>query len=103
MTKAQLSIILVSAAVLVGMALLPPWVHHTDNGARQSMGYGPLWQPPVAQQEQGINIFGLKLEVEEQIRASKVDWERLFLQALMVIVVGGGAYLVLGKGTRASH
>lgn len=103
MTRAQISILIASVAVMIGMVLLPPWVHHNDDGARQSMGYGPLWQPPVAKQEEGINIFGLKLEVEEQIRASKVDWERLILQSLAVLVAGGAAYAIAGRGRSFSQ
>jgi hypothetical protein len=97
MNRAQLSIIVLSLATLIVMALLPPWVHLADDGTRQSMGYGPLWHPPVVEQQQGINFFGLKLEVEEQIRATKVDWERLLLQVVVVTLASGTAYFIAGR------
>ncbi len=102
MTKAQVSIIVLSVAVLAGMVLLPPWMHLTEDGARQSMGYGPIWHPPVVSQEQGINLFGLKLEVEEQVRATRIDWERLVLQGMMVLVAGGAAYFIAGNSLRGA-
>lgn len=100
MTKAQVSIIVLSVAVFVGMVLLPPWMHLADDGARQSMGYGPIWHPPVVSQEQGINLFGLKLEVEEQVRATRIDWERLALQGLVMLLAGCAAYFVAGSSLR---
>lgn len=101
MSKTQLLILVMSVAVLLGMVLLPPWMHQANDGGRQSMGYGPIWHPPVVNQEQGINIFGLKLEVEEQVRATRIDWERLLLQGLMVVIVGGAAYVVASGSTIA--
>jgi len=88
--------------IIATMLLIPPW-KHVDGNSAEPMGYGPLWQPPVATQQEGINIFGLKLSVQDTEKANAIDWQRLLSQCGAVIIVAGGGVFVAGQSQRKSN
>lgn len=61
---------------LVAMGLFPPWLHDRVQFS-EPLGYRPLWDPPAAS------------------RGVRVDFARLGLQWLLVLVVVGGILATL--------
>jgi hypothetical protein len=100
MNRLQLTLIAISTALLLAMIAFPPWRHVDVTGAKQSMGYGPIWQPPTIQQEHGLNLFGIKLELKEPICANQIDWDRLSMQLAVLIALGTLGVFVAAKPLR---
>jgi hypothetical protein len=101
MTRFQSIISAMAVMIIATMLLIPPW-KHVDGSSVDPMGYGPIWQPPVASRQEGVNIFGLKLSVQDTEQANAIDWQRLLSQCGAVIIIAGVGVFVAGLNGRTS-
>lgn len=97
MNGLQKLILLIGIIVAAATLMYVPWNHVDDDGEKQSLGYGLVNQPPVAQEQHGINILGLKIGVSETIKGNEVDTSRMIPTLLVVALVTGGLVIVFGK------
>ncbi|MBX9876950.1 MAG: hypothetical protein K2Y22_00690 [Candidatus Obscuribacterales bacterium] len=75
MNSPQKIVLLIGIKLAVATLMYVPWNH--DDGEKQSVGYGLLNQPPVAQEQHGINILGLKIDASETVKGNEVDTSRV--------------------------
>jgi len=94
--KQQVSLLIGLIALLL-IWLVPPWRHVDSDGVVKSMGYSPLWQPPVHTETQGANILGLKFELKESEQANAIDWQRLVGEGAVVLIASGVAFALFAK------
>lgn len=74
-----------------------PWNHVDDDGERLPVGYGLLNKPPIAQEEHGIDFFGLRLGVSQTVKGNEVDTSRVLPTLAVIVLVTGGLLIVLGR------
>lgn len=97
MAKAPQLVVLLGLAIILAMAIYPPWSFVEDNKARP-MGYAPLWNPPVEHQENNANVFGVKMQLGVQHRkANAIDLWRLAGQVAIAYSVTTGVFFLLRK------
>lgn len=97
MNSLQKFVLLAGIIFAVATLMYVPWNYVDDDGERQPVGYGMLNKPPVAQEQHGINILGLKIGVSETIKGNEVDSSRVMPTLAVIVLVTGGLLLVLGK------
>jgi len=88
--KQRLVLIIAVLAVIIA-GLIPPWKYYVgehyvgDPSVFASGGYRPLWHPPDSEQDG---------------RYYSVDYERLLIGWVVIVVVGGIVCLILKSRTR---
>jgi hypothetical protein len=98
MQKTQQIIVMIGVALVVAMALFPPWSFVDENKVAQPMGYAPIWKPPVERHQDSAQIFGIKLNIDVQTqKANTIDLGRLAIQMLLVAAVTAGAVTLLKR------
>lgn len=97
MNSIQKFVLLAGIIFAVATLMYVPWNYVDDDGEKQSVGYGLLNKPPVAQEEHGVDILGLKLGVTETVKGNEVDTSRVIPTLAVIVLVTGGLFLVLGK------
>lgn len=74
--------------VVLAMCLFPPWQHENPGQAPKTMGYAPIWQPPVEKHETNANLFGLKVQLHASTtKANQIDLLRLAMQVGLALAV----------------
>lgn len=102
----QKVLLLLGMLMVIAMCLYPPWQYAEPGKPAMSMGYAPIWQPPVVQEQAKADLFGFKLQMgTTTFRANQIDLLRLAIQCS--IMVGVTAILVrvvptAGDGRKAS-
>ncbi len=96
MNVKQQAALLTGLVALVIIWLVPPWQHVDSEGAAKSMGYSPLWSPPVKTESQGANILGFKLELQESEQANAIDWQTLIGEGGVVVLTTAAAMALCG-------
>lgn len=70
MPKTQQLIVLIGFGIIVLMGIFPPWSFVDQSRAVHSMGYAPIWKPPVHRSQESAEIFGVKLQLNLQSQAA---------------------------------
>lgn len=96
MNSKQQAALLLGLVALVMIWVVPPWQHVDSDGAAKSMGYSPLWSPPVKTESQGANILGFKLELKESEQANAIDWQTLIGEGGVVVLTTAAAIALCG-------
>lgn len=96
MNSPQKIVLLIGIILAVATLMYVPWNHVDDDGEKQSVGYGLLNKPPVAQEQHGINILGLKIGVSETVKGNEVDTSRVVPTLAVIVLATGGLLLLLG-------
>ncbi|MBX9771710.1 MAG: hypothetical protein K2X29_10080 [Candidatus Obscuribacterales bacterium] len=97
MNSIQKFVLLAGIIFAVATLMYVPWNHVDDDGDKQSVGYGLINEPPVAQEQHGIDIFGLKIGVSETIQGNQVDTSRVLPTLAVVVLVTGGLLVLFGR------
>lgn len=112
MHKTQQFIIVIGFGIILLMGIFPPWSFVDDSKVSQSMGYAPIWKPPVYRSHSTAELFGLKLQLNLQSQtANAIDFSKLIMQIAIVPCILGSAVLVFVlslashgfKRTRSGH
>ncbi len=81
----QQIVVLLGMVLVIGMCIYPPWQSQEPGQPPRSMGYAPIWQPPVEKHQAGIDVLGLKVQMGEQsTTANQIDLMRLAIQCGIV-------------------
>jgi hypothetical protein len=92
MHKTQQLIVIIGFGIIVLMGIFPPWSFIDGSKVTHSMGYAPIWKPPVNRSHDSAEIFGLKLQLNLQSQAANsIDFSKLIMQIAIAAVVTGGA------------
>lgn len=94
-SKQQIALI-IGLVSLVMLWLIPPWMHTDSQGVGQSMGYAPIWKPPVQTKSKSADILGFRFDFDESIYANTIDWSTLMAEAAVVALLTGASIAVLG-------
>ncbi len=97
MNSLQKLVLLAGIVFAVATLMYVPWNHIDDDGEKQSVGYGLINQPPVAQEQHGIHILGLKIGVSETIQGNQVDASRVLPTLAVIVLVTGGLLVIFGR------
>lgn len=102
-SKQQLALV-IGLIAMVMIWIVPPWQHSDSAGAKQSMGYSPIWMPPVHTETKGADILGIvKFQVNESVQANTIDWSTLIGEGFVILLVTGGSIALLGMGNNSSQ
>lgn len=82
MNKSQRYIINTAVAVVVAMALFPPWYMKAGGGRVINLGYAPIFLPPT---------------YEKSVLSGTINMKTLFVQWVAVVVVAAWAYKMKGE------
>ena len=96
MNSKQQVALTIGLVALVMIWLIPPWLHTDSEGANQTMGYAPVWNPPVVTHSKSADFLGFKFEFDESIHANTIDWSTLAAEAGVVALLTGAVIAVLG-------
>lgn len=96
-SKQQVALI-IGLLALVMIWMVPPWLSTESDGTTQSMGYGPIWHPPVHTKTKGADILGLRFEIDESLQANTIDWSTLLGEGGVVLLVTAASVAILGLG-----
>lgn len=95
-SKQQMALVFGLVALVV-IWMVPPWQRVESDGTAQTMGYGPIWHPPVRTNAKNANILGIvKLEMDETVQANSIDWTTLIGEGAVVLLLSGTAIAILG-------
>jgi hypothetical protein len=99
MQNSRQAIIVLGIAIIALMSIFPPWEYIDDKKVGHSMGYAPVWKPPVVQQHDSASIFGIKLELDIGAKTSaSIDFKTLLIQiGILSLVIGGAAALLKNR------
>lgn len=98
MHKPQQIIVLIGFGIILLMGLFPPWSFVDDGKVAHSMGYAPIWKPPINRSHNSAEIFGLKLQLNLQSQtANTIDFSKLIMQIAIVAAVTGGAVMLFKR------
>jgi hypothetical protein len=74
--------------MVIAMCLYPPWQYAEPGKPAFSMGYAPIWQPPVVQEQAKAELFGFKLQMgTNTFRANQIDLLRLAIQCFVMVAM----------------
>lgn len=93
----QRFLLLFVVIAIAATVMYVPWNFVDDDGDKQPAGYGLLWKPPVLQSASSVDILGLEIGVAQHDVANQIDTERLAIQLLIVIALGGGLVLLVKR------
>jgi hypothetical protein len=103
MDKTQQFFIVVGFGIILLMGIFPPWSFVDDDKVTHSMGYSPIWKPPVSRSHDTAQFLGFKLQLDLQSQsANAIDLSKLVMQIAVVAAVTGGAVL-LSKQASKKH
>jgi len=89
MNRKQLTVLWVAVAIIVAMAVVPPWaevVTLRGLGSKDPCCYAPIWDPPATS--------------DVRYRGYSIDWSRLALEWVVIVVIAGAGIATLGGGKR---
>jgi hypothetical protein len=91
-------VVLAGFVIIVLMGLFPPWSYVDDSKVAHSMGYAPVWKPPINRSSESASFLGFKLQVNLQSEtANTIDFAKLMMQIGIVALVCGGAVTLLKR------
>jgi hypothetical protein len=100
MHKTQQLIVVIGFGIIILMGIFPPWSFIDENKVPHSMGYAPIWKPPVNRSQESAEIFGIKLQLNLQSQAANsIDFAKLVMQIAIVALVTGGAVLLFKRAS----
>jgi hypothetical protein len=104
MHKIQQLIVVIGFGIIVLMGIFPPWSFVDENKVPHSMGYAPIWKPPVIRSHDSAEIFGLKLQLNLQSQAANsIDFSKLVMQIAIVAMVTGGAVFLFNRASTSGQ
>lgn len=83
---------------MVLMLVYPPWMLQDKEGKPVPMGYSLIWSPPVRTVTvPAIDTRWFDINLSEEKSANTIDFGRLLLQEVIVLIIVGGLALITGS------